>query len=74
MIHELVKKILFTLILLAIYRVGFWIPIPGLDQAAMAQIADSQKDQPLGQILETVALFTGGNLQQSTLFGLGIMP
>ncbi len=73
-IHELVKKILFTLILLAIYRVGFWIPIPGLDQAAMAQIAETQKDQPLGQILETVALFTGGNLQQSTLFGLGIMP
>jgi len=73
-ISELLKKIAFTIALLAIYRVGFWIPIPGLDQEAWMGKMEQQKDQPLGQVLETVALFTGGNLKQSTIFGLGIMP
>ena len=73
-IPELVVKLGFTAGLLAIYRIGFWIPIPGLDQAAWYSKMTGQEGQPLGDVLETVALFTGGNLKQSTIFGLGIMP
>ncbi len=73
-IPELLKKIGFTIGLLAIYRIGFWIPIPGLNQEAWLGKMQAQEGQPLGQVLETVALFTGGNLKQSTIFGLGIMP
>ncbi|NQU75168.1 MAG: preprotein translocase subunit SecY [Planctomycetes bacterium] len=73
-IPELIAKIGFTVALLAIYRIGFYIPIPGLDQIAWGGAMEAQEGKPLGQILQTVALFTGGNLKQSTLFGLGIMP
>lgn len=73
-IPELTRKIAFTIVLLAIYRVGFWVPIPGLDQQQLTANMKAQQDQPLGRVLETVAIFTGGNLQQSSLFGLGIMP
>ena len=73
-IPELVTKLGFTIGLLAIYRIGFWIPIPGLNQQAWTGLMQGQEGKPLGQVLETVALFTGGNLRQSTLFGLGIMP
>ena len=73
-IPELLKKIAFTLALLCIYRIGFYIPVPGLDQVKMFDLMKGQEGQPVGKVLETVALFTGGNLQQSTLFGLGIMP
>ncbi len=74
-IADLRGKILFTLAMLAIYRIGFWIPIPGIDQQA---IADKFTSQDAGNALQRsmsfVAIFTGGSLQQSTIFGLGIMP
>jgi len=73
-IPELVRKLMFTVALLAIYRIGFWIPIPGLDQDRMYRAFQEQSGQALGKVLETVALFTGGNLKASTIFGLGIMP
>ncbi len=69
-IPDLRNKILFTLGLLAIYRIGFYIAIPGVDQEAMSQRGGGA----LGGLAEYFALFTGGNLQQSTIFGLGIMP
>lgn len=69
-IPDLRNKILFTLGLLSIYRIGFYIAIPGVDQEAMASGASGA----LGGLAEYFALFTGGNLQQSTIFGLGIMP
>ena len=71
-IPELRNKVLFTLGLLAIYRIGFYVPVPGVDQKAMAsQMAGGGA---LGQLAEYFQIFTGGNLQQSTIFGLGIMP
>ncbi len=73
-IPELVKKLAFTLALLAIYRIGFHIPLPGLDQARLMEMTAQQTGTALGRVLETVAIFTGGNLTQSTLFGLGVMP
>jgi preprotein translocase subunit SecY len=72
-IPELRQKILLTLVFLAIYRVGFHIPLPFLDQSKMYQdMGESQG--ALGQVLGFVSMFSGGNLSQATIFGLGIMP
>ncbi|MDY7009408.1 MAG: preprotein translocase subunit SecY [Planctomycetota bacterium] len=73
-VPDLLKKIAFTVSLLCIYRVGFWIPLPGLNQEALSQYMQGQAQGPLGQAMEYFAMFTGGNLQKCTLFGLGIMP
>ncbi len=74
-IPDLRNKILFTLALLIIYKVGFHIPLPGFDQEKIAQIADTRdKEGPLGRAVEMMQMFTGGNLSKSSLFGLGIMP
>lgn len=73
-VPDLLKKIAFTLALLCIYRVGFWIPLPGLNQVALSQYMQGQAEGPLGQAMEYFAMFTGGNIQKCTLFGLGIMP
>jgi preprotein translocase subunit SecY len=72
-IPELRNKVLFTLGLLAIYRIGFAIPLPGIWQDEMARLS-SQRGGGLSQAFEYFAIFTGGNLRQSTIFGLGIMP
>ena len=66
----------FTLFLLAIYRIGFWVPLPGVDQAQFAKIQNQQnKDtSAAGRIANYVSLFSGGTLGQSTVFGLGVMP
>ena len=73
-IPELLKKLAFTVALLCIYRVGFQIPLPGLNQEELARAMQRAAEGPLGQAMEYFAMFTGGNLQQCTLFGLGIMP
>ncbi len=74
-IPELRKKILFTIALLCIYRIGFHIPVPGFDQAKIEAAATSRDtDSPLGRVAEYLQIFTGGTLSKSSLFGLGIMP
>ncbi len=73
-IPELRKKLLFTLALLAIYRVGFHVPLPGVNQDAMARSAQRTEGTGFGRLTEFFALFTGGDLQRSSMFGLGIMP
>ena len=73
-IPELLNKIIFTLALLAIYRIGFFIPIPGVDPDAVADLAKTQKTGAFGEALQYYSMFTGGTLSKSTLFGLGIMP
>ncbi len=74
-IQDLRNKILFTVALLAIYRIGFHIPIPLFDQGAIRAMAESRStDSPLGRAAEYLQIFTGGTLSQSSLFGLGIMP
>ncbi len=67
-VPELRNKLLFTMGMLGIYRLGFYVPIPGVDQEAMGQSAG------LGDFGQYFAMFTGGDLGQSTIFGLGIMP
>ena len=73
-IPELRQKILLTLGLLAIYRLGFWIPLVIVDPERMAAFFSSQSEAGLGRFLSTVATFSASNLSQATIFGLGIMP
>ncbi|HTU88692.1 MAG TPA: preprotein translocase subunit SecY [Gemmataceae bacterium] len=71
-IPELRQKILLTLLFLAIYRIGFAIPLPFVDQAKMT--AAMGAGGALGNVLNFVSMFSGGNLSHATVFGLGIMP
>ena len=74
-IQDLRNKILFTVALLMIYRIGFHIPNPCFNQQRIEEAAASKDtDSPIGRAAAYLQLFTGGNLRQSTLFGLGIMP
>ncbi len=72
-VPELLRKIAFTLALLCIYRVGFHIPLPGLDASVLSDIMGAQEGT-FSNAIEYFSMFTGGSLAQSTLFGLGIMP
>ncbi len=71
-IPELRQKIFFTLLLLAIYRIGYSIPLPFVDQHQVYKGVGG--GGALGTMLDFVSMFSGGNLSQSTVFGLGIMP
>ena len=75
-IPELRRKIFLTLILLAVYRMGFAIPLPFVDQEALAasQQNASEGTDPLDRVLQTVSLFSASSLTAATIFGLGIMP
>ncbi|MBW1873649.1 MAG: preprotein translocase subunit SecY [Deltaproteobacteria bacterium] len=70
-VQDLRNKILFTVALLVIYRVGFHIPVPGFD---IKGTVETQSETPLGRAAEMMQMFTGGTLSRSSLFGLGIMP
>jgi preprotein translocase subunit SecY len=69
-IPDLRKRVLFMLGILAIYRLGAWIPTPGVDTKMLEQLFDSQGGSSLG----LMNLFGGGNLRRMTIFALGIMP
>src|SRR5579884_44234 len=71
-IPELRQKILLTLLFLAIYRIGFAIPLPFVDQSKMTAALGA--GGALGNVLNFVSMFSGGNLSHATVFGLGIMP
>jgi preprotein translocase subunit SecY len=76
-VAELRNKILFTLFMLAIYRIGFSVPLPGVDQELfmrqMEQLQDNQ-GSAAARLASYVSIFSGGNINQSTIFGLGVMP
>ncbi|MCP4593740.1 MAG: preprotein translocase subunit SecY [bacterium] len=69
-IPDLRKRVLFTFALLAVYRAGAWIPVPGVDPVAMAAFTEAQE----GTVLGFLNLFSGGALGRMTIFALGIMP
>jgi len=69
-IEELRSKILFTLLLLFIYRVGTHIVLPGINPAGLESLAD----QTSGGILGLINTFAGGAFSQASIFALGIMP
>ncbi|MFN2388918.1 MAG: preprotein translocase subunit SecY [Actinomycetota bacterium] len=71
-IPDLRKKILFTLLIITVYRLGSHIPTPGIDVEAAQQFADQARNQ--GGALSLINLFSGGALTQMAVFALGIMP
>jgi preprotein translocase subunit SecY len=72
-IPELRQKILLTLMFLAIYRVGWQIPLPIINQQLLAK-QTSESSGGLGDVVNRVATFSASDLSQATIFGLGIMP
>ena len=69
-IPDLRKRVLFTLGILAVYRLGAFIPTPGINTQQLALLFNSQNGSALG----LMDLFGGGNLRRMTIFALGIMP
>ena len=69
-VPDLRKRILFTLGLLAVYRLGGHIPTPGINADVLSQFFDQNR----GTFLGFIDLFSGGQLRRLTIFALGIMP
>lgn len=69
-VAELRKRVLFTLFLLVVYRIGTHIPTPGINSAALTEFFARQS----GNILGFFDMFTGGALSRLTVCGLGVMP
>ena len=69
-IPDLRKRVLFTLGILAVYRLGAWIPTPGVNYNQLQALFNSQSGSALG----LMDLFSGGTLRRMTIFALGIMP
>src|SRR6266851_3568163 len=69
-IPDLRNRVLFTLALLAVYRIGAHIPTPGIN----AGVLETLFQQGQGSVLGIFDLFSGGNLRRLTIFALGIMP
>ncbi|MCM8832229.1 MAG: preprotein translocase subunit SecY, partial [Candidatus Omnitrophica bacterium] len=73
-IEELRKKIFITLVLLIVYRIGCFIPTPGVDTFALSQYFDRLSKAGMQTLFGIMNLFTGGALMKSSIFALGIMP
>ena len=69
-VPELRRRLLFTAMILAFYRLGSWIPVPGVDPQQVEEYLDQQS----GTVLGLLNIFSGGALSQFALFALGIMP
>jgi preprotein translocase subunit SecY len=69
-IAELRKRVLLTLSLLAVYRIGVFVTLPGVDRAAMTKVMEGQQNSFLGLF----NMFSGGAIEQLSVFALGIMP
>jgi len=69
-VPELRKRVLFTALILGLYRLGAWIPAPGVDSQSIKNYFSGQG----GTILGLLNIFSGGALSQFSLFALGIMP
>jgi preprotein translocase subunit SecY len=70
-VPELRRRVLFTAAMLAVYRLGSWIPAPGIDQAAIQNYFSGSGG---GGVLNLLNLFSGSALSRFSLFALGIMP
>src|SRR5262245_28265559 len=69
-VPELRKRVLFTLGLLAVYRIGNHVPTPGVNSEALLIMAEQARNTMFG----LYDMFSGGNLAKVTIFALGIMP
>jgi preprotein translocase subunit SecY len=70
-VRDLRNKVLFTLVIIAVYELGANVPVPGVSLSAVHQLEQQAK---AGGILGFLNLFTGGALTRFAVFGLGIMP
>jgi preprotein translocase subunit SecY len=75
-IPDLRNKLFFTLALLCVYRIGFYVPLPGVNSPHIRErlSAGNPDTSAFGQLSNFLSVFSGGDLQQGTMFGLGIMP
>lgn len=69
-IGELKRRLLFVIGALIVFRIGSFIPIPGIDAAVLAKLLEQQR----GTIIEMFNMFSGGALSRASIFALGIMP
>ncbi len=69
-IPELNKKLLFTAFMLVCYRLGVFVPIPGIDPEQISRLFE----QTSGTIFDILNMFSGGALEQASIFALGVMP
>ena len=72
-VAELRARLGYTLVLLAVYRLGIFISTPGVNRAALNHYIE-QRHKEGGGLLGLFNMFTGGGLEQMSIFGLGIMP
>lgn len=73
-IPELKKKIFFTLGIIAVYRIGCYIPTPGINGTVLAEFFERINNTSGGSIFTIMNMFSGGSLEKLTVFSLGIMP
>lgn len=73
-VPELRHKVLFTLLIIVVYRVGTYVPTPGIDGTALARFFQNISRTPGGTLFGIMGMFSGGALQKATIFALGIMP
>lgn len=73
-VPELRNKVLFTLLIIFVYRIGAYIPTPGIDGTALARFFESISRTPGGTLFGLMGMFSGGALEKATIFALGIMP
>ncbi|MBW7942432.1 MAG: preprotein translocase subunit SecY, partial [Candidatus Kuenenia stuttgartiensis] len=73
-IPELRKKVLITLGLIALCRVGVYLPIPGIDTTVLKSYFNQFSQSGIGQLLGMVDMFAGGAMSSGAIFGLGVMP
>jgi preprotein translocase subunit SecY len=69
-VPELRQRVLFTLAMLAVYRLGIFVSVPGVDRAVVQQVISDQS----GNLIGMFNMFVGGALEQASVFSLGIMP
>ncbi|QCI16153.1 preprotein translocase subunit SecY [Buchnera aphidicola] len=69
-ISELKQRIIFLIMALIVFRIGSFIPIPGIDTSVLSKILNNQK----GTIIDMFNMFSGGALSRASIFALGIMP
>ena len=73
-IPELRRKIFITLLFLAVYRIGYYVPLPMIDQVKLQEKMSSAAGGALGKVFGFVSMFSGGNLSTACIFSVGIMP
>jgi preprotein translocase subunit SecY len=70
-VPDLRNKIIFTVVVICVYRLGSWVPLPGID---FKQLQALESASAKGGVLSFLSLFSGGALTRFAVFGLGIMP